>query len=81
MFSTRKPERWQASLVWQYSTGVPYTPRGRDSRETLPATVNSRRLPPTTTLDIQAQNRKPVDWRAWQRVLEPSLQKRDLVIQ
>ena len=74
MFSTRKPERWQASLVWQYSTGVPYTPRGRDSRETLPATVNSRRLPPTTTLDIQAQNRKPeVDavieqvLSAWQR--------------
>ncbi len=44
---------WGISLLWDYTTGYPYTPEQRDTRETSPEMVNSRRLPSTTTVDIR----------------------------
>jgi len=48
-------EKWGASFVWQYGTGFPYTPIQRNTRELDPAFTNSRRLPSTTTLDVQGE--------------------------
>ncbi len=44
---------WGVSLRWDYTTGYPYTPFQRDTRELEPEMVNSRRLPSTTTLDVR----------------------------
>ena len=46
---------WLASASLAYESGAPYTPIGRNTRETLPEIVNSRRLPSTTTLDVRAE--------------------------
>ena len=50
-------DNWHASFVWSYSTGFPYTPYGRQTRELRPEIVNSRRLPATSNLDVQVQKR------------------------
>jgi len=50
-----EPGSWGASLIWQYESGFPYTPYGRNTREVAPENVNSRRLPSTTSLDVQAE--------------------------
>ena len=50
-----KPGNWQASMIWSFGTGLPYTPWGRDQRQADPALTNSRRLPSTSTLTIQAE--------------------------
>jgi hypothetical protein len=50
-----KEESWGTSFVWQYGTGFPYTPIQRNTRELDPAFTNARRLPSTTTLDIQGE--------------------------
>jgi outer membrane receptor for ferrienterochelin and colicin len=50
-----EPGVWSASLIWQYESGFPYTPYGRDTRQLEPEVINSRRLPSTTSLDIQAE--------------------------
>jgi hypothetical protein len=46
---------WLTSFIWQYESGFPYTPWSRNTRELKPEVVNSRRLPPTTSLDIRAE--------------------------
>ncbi len=46
---------WLTSLIWQYESGFPYTPWGRNTREQKPEMTNSRRLPSTTSLDIRAE--------------------------
>ena len=50
-----EPNLWSASFIWQYESGFPYTPYSRDTRELQPENTNSRRLPSTTSLDIQAE--------------------------
>lgn len=50
-----KPGNWQASMIWSFGTGLPYTPWGRDQRQADPAFTNSRRLPSTSTLTLQAE--------------------------
>lgn len=50
-----KPGLWGAGFVWQFSTGFPYTPILRTTRQIEPEEVNSRRLPGQTSLDVQAE--------------------------
>jgi outer membrane receptor for ferrienterochelin and colicin len=50
-----KPGLWGAGFVWQYSSGFPFTPILRTTRQIEPEDVNSRRLPGQTSLDIQAE--------------------------
>ncbi|MBD3161146.1 MAG: TonB-dependent receptor [Candidatus Eisenbacteria bacterium] len=50
-----RPGEWGAGFVWQYSTGFPYTPIERTTREVEPEDINSRRLPSQSSLDIQAE--------------------------
>jgi len=49
------PGSWGINLVWNYSSGFPYTPMDLNTRRADPELENSRRLPSTTTLDIQAE--------------------------
>ena len=46
---------WAASFVYQFGTGLPYTPELREQRTIDPATINSERLPSTSTLAVQAE--------------------------
>jgi outer membrane receptor protein involved in Fe transport len=49
------PHHWSVSVLWNFGTGFPYTPRFRNERQFDPARVNSGRLPTTSTLTIQAE--------------------------
>jgi hypothetical protein len=49
-----KNDAWGAGFVWRFSTGSPYTPRLRTTRQIEPEEENSRRLPSQTSLDVQA---------------------------
>jgi outer membrane receptor for ferrienterochelin and colicin len=46
---------WAASFVYQFGTGFPYTPELRAQRRQDPTSINSRRLPSTSTLALQAE--------------------------
>jgi outer membrane receptor for ferrienterochelin and colicin len=46
---------WAASFVYQFGTGLPYTPEQREQRTQDPALINSERLPSTSTLSVQAE--------------------------
>ena len=46
---------WAASFVYQFGTGFPYTPELRQQRRQDPTATNSRRLPSTSTLAVQAE--------------------------
>jgi hypothetical protein len=54
-YTMASPGNWLSSFIWQYESGFPYTPWGRNTRELRPEVTNSRRLPPTTSLDIRAE--------------------------
>jgi len=54
-FSLSEPGNWAANFVWTYGTGFPWTPRYRDTRKTDPLLTNSRRLPSTSSLTVQAE--------------------------
>jgi hypothetical protein len=45
---------WGVHMAWDFMTGSPYTPVQRNTRQTEPETVNSRRLPSETTLNVRA---------------------------
>ena len=63
--SLAEPNNWAANFVWTLGTGFPYTPRDRDTRQTDPLLTNSRRLPSTSSLTVQAEKY----YRVWgQRV-------------
>ncbi len=49
------PGSWSANFVWTFGTGFPWTPRYRTQRKTDPSLTNSRRLPSTSNLTIQAE--------------------------
>ncbi len=66
---------WGASLSWSYTTGYPYTPYQRDTREIEPEQENSRRMPSTTTLDVRADKY----YRLWGQQLSLFLQGRNIL--
>jgi outer membrane receptor for ferrienterochelin and colicin len=70
-----EPGAWRSSFVWQYSSGAPYTPVGRNTRQILPKTVNSRRLPGATSLDIQAEKY----YRVWGQLFRVFMQSRNVL--
>jgi len=70
-----EPGNWLTSLVWQYSSGFPYTPYSRDTRELQPEVTNSRRRPSTTSLDIQAEKY----YKVWGQAFKVFLQSRNVL--
>ncbi len=66
---------WGASLSWSFTSGYPYTPYQRDTREIEPEQENSRRLPSTTTLDVRADKY----YRLWGQQLSLFLQGRNVL--
>ncbi len=66
---------WGASMSWSYTSGYPYTPYQRDTRELEPEMENSRRLPSTTTLDVRADKY----YRLWGQQLSLFLQGRNIL--
>ena len=50
--TVRDPGRWGMRILWQYGSGRPFTPTFRNDRRQNPALTNSRRLPATTTLNV-----------------------------
>jgi hypothetical protein len=46
---------WASTFVYQFGTGVPYTPEQRAQRRQDPSLTNSERLPSTSTLSVQAE--------------------------
>jgi outer membrane receptor for ferrienterochelin and colicin len=46
---------WASTFVYQFGTGVPFTPEQRAQRRQDPSLVNSERLPSTSTLSVQAE--------------------------
>src|SRR5262249_20589462 len=52
--TVRDPGRWGLRFLWQYGSGRPFTPTFRNDRRQDPALTNSRRLPATTTLNVDA---------------------------
>jgi outer membrane receptor for ferrienterochelin and colicin len=69
------PDQWSVSFVWKYGTGFPYTPTRRNQREQDPAVINSKRLPSTTSLDVQAEK----NYRIWGQHLTVFLQGMNLL--
>jgi len=69
------PGNWQASWIWSYNSGFPYTPTQRDDRFQNPDEVNSGRLPSTSSLDLQAGK----DFKAWGQSLTLFVQGRNLL--
>lgn len=63
MFYIADPGSWGVNLVWNYSTGFPFTPYGLETRRVDPEFENSRRLPSTAVLDVQAE--KYYDLWSW----------------
>lgn len=66
---------WGVSLKWDYSTGYPFTPYERATRELEPEMVNSRRLPSTTSLDVRIDKY----YQLWGQKLSLFLQGRNLL--
>jgi len=66
---------WGASFVYQFGTGLPYTPERRQQRRVDPALENSRRLPSTSTLSAQAER----FFRVWGQRLTLYLQGTNLI--
>jgi hypothetical protein len=54
-FTMAEAGNWLSSFIWQYDSGFPYTPWGRNTRDLKPEVQNSRRLPGTTSLDVQVE--------------------------
>lgn len=52
--SVRDPGRWGLRFLWQYGSGFPYTPTFRNNRRQDPALQNSRNLPSSSTLTLDA---------------------------
>ncbi len=50
-----QPGEWSANFVWTFGTGFPYTPHDRSERKLDPSKTNSRRLPSSSNLTIQAE--------------------------
>jgi outer membrane receptor protein involved in Fe transport len=69
------PDQWSVSFVWKYGTGFPYTPVRRNERELDPSETNSKRLPSTTSLDVQAEKQ----YRVWGQHLTVFLQGMNLL--
>ncbi len=67
--------KWLTSFIWQYDSGFPYTPWGRNTRELKPEVVNSRRLPGTTSLDVQAEKY----YQVWGQRFKIFLQSRNVL--
>ena len=61
-----KPGSWQVSMIWSFGTGLPYTPWNRDQRQADPLLTNSRRLPSSSSLTIQAEKH----YRIWGQQVE-----------
>jgi len=52
---------WRTSFIYQFGSGFPYTPHEREERRQNPELVNSKRLPPVSTLSMQGE-RKFTAW-------------------
>jgi len=50
----RDPGRWGLRFLWTYGSGRPFTPTFRNDRRADPVLMNSRRLPATTALNLDA---------------------------
>ena len=59
-FLLSKPGSWSGSVSFSYGSGFPWTPVDRFARKQDPLLENSRRLPATYQLDIQAE--RPVNF-------------------
>jgi len=68
-------KNWGAAFVYQFGSGFPYTPEQRAQRRVDPMAENSRRLPSTSTLSVQA-NRM---FRVWGKDLTFYLQGTNLL--
>lgn len=66
---------WSLGGIWRWGTGFPYTPATQDSRDVEPETVNSRRLPGDTSLDVQVERR----YEAWGQPFKVFVQARNLL--
>lgn len=74
-FTMAQTGNWLASMIWRYNSGVPYTPWGRETRELKPEVENSRRLPGTTSLDIQVDKY----YQVWGQRFRVFLQSRNVL--
>jgi hypothetical protein len=70
-----EPGNWLASFIWQFESGSPYTPYSRNTRQLKPEVINSRRLPPSTSLDIQAEKY----YQVWGQRFKIFLQSRNVL--
>lgn len=52
---------WTLGAVWSIGSGFPYTPIERNTRDIEPEVVNSRRLPSSSSLNLQAEK----NYRVW----------------
>jgi len=66
---------WRASFVYQFGTGLPFTPHDREERRQNPELVNSRRLPSVSTLSMQGER----FFRAWGQSLTLYVQATNLL--
>ncbi|MBI5837224.1 MAG: TonB-dependent receptor [Candidatus Eisenbacteria bacterium] len=61
--SIKNEGSWGVNLLWQYSTGRPYTPHTRNEDKTDPKAENSQRLPSNSSLSLTADKY----YRIWGR--------------
>jgi len=68
-------KNWRSSFIYQFGSGLPYTPHEREERRQDPALVYSKRLPSTSTLSMQGER----NFRAWGQSLTLYVQATNLL--
>ncbi len=66
---------WRTAFVYQFGSGLPYTPHEREERRQDPELVFSERLPSTSTLSMQGER----SFRAWGQDLTLYVQATNLL--
>lgn len=73
--TVRDSSRWGMHVLWEYGSGFPFTPAFRNDRRPDPVLENSRRLPATTRLTLDADRYA----RIWGRDVTLFVQARNLL--
>ncbi len=70
LFGLRLPDRWGVNILWQHSSGLPYTPTDREGNALPGETTNSARKPATDVLDLKANKDFSMGFLEYSFILE-----------
>ncbi|HET9326956.1 MAG TPA: TonB-dependent receptor [Candidatus Eisenbacteria bacterium] len=73
--TVRDPGRWGLRFLWSYGSGRPFTPTFRNDRRADPVLTNSRRLPASATLNVDADRY----FKVWNRPVTVFIDARNVL--